>query len=513
METDFDYEAPGFSGTILKEKLISHKDCLEYTKVKEQHITDVNTMMKRVEFDLKGNDDISEKMMQYGRYLLLSSSRQNSVLPTHLQGIWNDNVACRIGWTCDMHLDINTQMNYWLSEAGNLSESHEPLFQWMEKAVIPSGRMSAKMHYGLPGWSADLVSNAWGYTSPYWSNTISPCPTSGIWMASDFYEHYEYTKDIEFLQSRVLPVYQEAVEFFVEYVFKEGAFFSSGPSISPENSFVVDKEVYHFSNGCTYEIVMIRELFEQYIKILALLKIENAIGQRCIDILARLIPFRILEDQTLAEYSHDYPVSDPWHRHTSHLLGVYPYHQITPEKSPALAEAAFNTIQEKLKPYEKWEDTGWARSMLMLYCARLEKGDEALWHISEMQEKLTHPNLLVMHPPTRGAGSFKEVYELDGNTGLSMCIIEMLMQSVDDVIRLLPALPEKWVSGSIKGIKARGNIELSIHWDCLELTEVTLKSPQEQEIWIQYKDKRSHIRLKAHTKVTINFTAQNKINV
>jgi alpha-L-fucosidase 2 len=497
MATNFDYNAPGFIGNAYKKLEKTIKEQWNYETIKQAHILDVKTIMQRIEFDLQGQDDLSERMLQYGRYLLLSSSRSDSTLPTHLQGIWNDHVACKIGWTCDMHLDINTQMNYWLSEAGNLSDSHEPLFNWMEKALIPSGRISAKMHYGLTGWSADLVSNAWGYSAPYWSNTIAPCPTSGIWMMSDFWEHFLYTQDLDFLRERAFPIYQEAVEFFTNYVFKVGDYYTSGPSISPENSFMIDTRPYYFSNGCTYEIVMIRELFEQFIQMTTMLKVDHRLATRCTEILEKLIPYRILEDGTIAEYAHDHCISDPWHRHTSHLLGVFPYHQITPDKTPMLAQAAYTTLCAKVNPYEKWEDTGWARSMLMLYMARLGKGDEALWHIQEMQKKLTHSNLLVMHPPTRGAGSFKEVYELDGNTGLSMCILEMLVQSHDQIIHLLPALPRLWNAGKIKGIKVRGNIEVNMEWKDSKLTRLTLKSAFEQSVWVHYKGAKKYIRLNA----------------
>jgi len=449
-------------------------DSISYEKQKKEHCKDFSTYMKRVDFSLV-EDKMTELMFQYGRYLLLSSSREDSPVPTHLQGIWNDNVACRIGWTCDMHLDINTQMNYWLSEAGNLAECHKPLFKWMEEQVIPSGRITAKESYGMPGWSADLVSNAWGFSAPYWSKTISPCPTGGIWMASDYWEHYQYTKDEVFLREKAYPVMKEAVDFFLAYIFQEAGdeFYTSGPSISPENCFLIDGNKHYFSNGCTYEILMIRELFSQFLSITKQLVIDNEQVTRVKEIIPRLLPYRILKDGSLAEWRHDYPAADLQHRHTSHLLGLFPYSQITPEKTPELALAARQSIAFKLTPYENWEDTGWARSMLMLYAARLKDGETAYSHIKSMQEHLTHPNLLVMHPPTRGAGSFKEVYELDGNTGFSMCVIELLLQSHDDVIQLLPALPEKWRTGSIRGILARGSVTVNLDWKdgCLKKAE------------------------------------------
>lgn len=449
---------------------------------------------------------LTELMYQYGRYLLLSSSREDSVLPAPLQGVWNDNVACRIGWTCDMHLDINTQMNYWISEAGNLPGCHLPVFRWMERRLIPNGRDNAKYSYGRPGWAAELVSNAWGYAAPYWAKSLSPCPTGGIWQASDYMEHYRYGQDKAFLREHAYPVLREAVEFFLSYVFEEeGGLLGSGPSISPENAFVKDGKTYYASNGCTYEILMIRELFTEYLEAWEELAGEEKTGEgkngygpeglppdrmsgqeerrlrgtadfksdikpdsrmarQVRELLPKLPPYRILPDGTLAEWAHDCPSADAQHRHTSHLLGLFPYAQLTPETTPDLCRAAEKSIAAKLTPYENWEDTGWARTMLTLYSARLGKGEEAYRHLRSMQEVLTGPNLLVMHPPTRGAGSFMEVYELDGNTGFSMAVMEMLVQSHGGVVRLLPALPGAWRDGEIEGVPVRGGLELDMRW-------------------------------------------------
>ena len=166
-----------------------------YDVIRNEHIDDFSKHMHRVSFSLVGEDSQMEKMFQYGRYLLLSSSNEKSQSPAHLQGVWNDNVACQIGWTCDMHLDINTQMNYWLSLEGDLFECNIPLFNWTEETLVPSGRITAKQSYNLNGWVAELVSNIWGYTAPYWSSNISPCPTSGIWLISQYWEYYQHTED------------------------------------------------------------------------------------------------------------------------------------------------------------------------------------------------------------------------------------------------------------------------------------------------------------------------------
>ena len=411
------------------------------------------------------NRHLTELMYQYGRYLLLCSSRADSPLPAHLQGVWNDDVACRIGWSCDMHLDINTQMNYWISEPGNLGECHEPLFRWMEKRLLPLGRQTAEKCYGRKGWAAELVSNAWGYAAPYWHRSLSPCPTGGIWQASDYMEHYRYGQDLDFLKNRALPVLEEAVEFFLDYLFEDqNGFLTCGPSISPENSFVVDGEKQYASNGCTYEIVMIRELFLEYQEICRALGDRKKSLERVEDALPRLVPYRILSDGTLAEWAHDFPAADAQHRHTSHLLGVFPYSQITPQDTPDLAGAAARSVLARTTPDENWEDTGWARTLLTLYSARLLDKEQAGRHLRSIQTTLTGPGLLVMHPPTRGAASFSEVYELDGNTGFSMAVMEILIQSHNGCIRLLPALLTEWPEGELKGAAVRGGIVVDFGW-------------------------------------------------
>lgn len=521
MDTDYCLEPK--AAKCIDERELYRRVCRrtgEYEAIKKRHTLDIRRLMERQRLRLgneeeelsetgeKGaeellaqvkaggsNQRLTELMFQYGRYLLLSSSREDSILPTPLQGVWNDNVACRIGWTCDMHLDINTQMNYWISEAGALSECHMPLFHWMEQRVIPLGRQTAEKCYGLPGWAAELVSNAWGYAAPYWNKGLSPCPTGGIWQAADYMEHYRYTRDKAFLRKHAYPVFKEAVAFFLSYLFEdESGYLSAGPSVSPENAFIKDGKKFYASNGCTYEILMIRELFAQYLEAYEELAREDrepdgsstraedadrSLAEQVRIAKDRLLPYRIRQDGTLAEWNHDYLSADPQHRHTSHLLGLFPYSQITAEDTPELAQAAQRSVEAKLTPYENWEDTGWARSMLMLYYTRLGKDREAHRHLCSMQMTLTGPNLLVMHPPTRGTDTATEVYELDGNTGFSMTVAEMLVQSHNGVIRLLPALPQEWKSGRLEGAAARGGIRLDVEWKDGKLCEVraTAKEP------------------------------------
>lgn len=491
METDFDQEE--IPVAEWKEK--ARQRVLEAAgKGREilirEHEEDMRNLTEGMSLELEGTDEVSKKipfMFQYGRYLLFSASREDSRLPAHLQGIWNDDVACRIGWTCDMHLDINTQMNYWPSENTGLSESTAPLFRWIREKLVKKGRENARISYGRSGWAAELVSNAWGFAAPYWASPIAPCPTGGVWILTHLWEHYLYTEEEDFLRKEAFPVIEEAVDFFREYVFEEeSGVYGCGPSISPENSFLYKGKSYQISNSCTYEILMIRELFEIYEKAAAVLGIDNEKVEQIKKLQKGLRPYRILENGALAEWAHDLPEADRQHRHTSHLLGLFPFAQITPEETPALSEAARCSMERKLNPPENWEDTGWARSMLMLYEARLQNGEKAYEHIKSMMEKLLEPNQMVYHPPTRGAGAFDHVYELDGNTGLTSCIAEMLVQSHNGILRLLPALPKEWEKGEIRNFHARGNITVSLKWSESRLKEAVLTSAKPKRISVMY---------------------------
>lgn len=509
--TDFNKDEEQVTKEIssIHELLSSYnKDTIE--DLKSNHSKEMETLFLGSHMELNTDDSDSEKipfLFHYGRYLLYSSSRSDSVLPAHLQGIWNDNVACRIGWTCDMHLDVNTQMNYWPAQVSNLAEVNEPLFSWVEKILVPQGRKTAGESYGQPGWAAELVSNAWGFAAPYWASPIAPCPGCGIWILTHFFEHFLYTEDRDFLRDRAYPLIKESVLFFINYIFQtEEGYYVGGPSISPENSFKIDDgSVYFMSNGVTFEVLMIRELFEIYLKTVDFipaserdLKLETEVNL----VLDNLLPYRILSDGTIAEWMHDFPAADPQHRHTSHLLGLYPFAQITPEKNPELAEAAGITITKKMTPADNWEDTGWARSLLILYEARLGQADRAYGHIQQMLQNLLEPNFMVFHPPTRGAQAFDNVYELDGNTGLLTGIAEMLLQSHNGKIQLLPALPSVWKTGRIAGLKSRGNIEISISWCNNILTEAILFSLCRRDLIVCYGGKELKLSIDGEVKLT-----------
>lgn len=475
----------------------------DYASLKERHITDFEGCMSR-QYICIDQDEKTSLMHQFGRYLLLSSSRKTSKLPAHLQGVWNDNVACKIGWSCDMHLDINTQMNYWISESGNLSECHTPIFEWMEHAVIPNGRKTAELCYGKRGWVAELVSNAWGYAAPYWIESLSPCPASGIWTTSDYMEHYRFTNQSDFLKNRIAPVLTGAVEFFSSYIFlNEEGYYVAGPSISPENAFVKEKETFYASIGCTFEVLMIRELFKDYMEMMEILQKESELLTFVKGVYPKLLPFKLDDEGRIKEWNHNEKAHDLQHRHTSHLLGLFPYHQINHKDTPTLIKAAQKTIEAKLTPYENWEDTGWARNLLILYSARLHDSKMAFYNVSELQRNLTNEALLVMHPPTRGAYSFADVYELDGNTGFAMAVIEMLIQCFEDEIELFPAIPKEWKSGKAKGIALRGGICVDLSWNLEKSITICIRANTDKTIRLRHKAVEKIIQLTKDKKEVI----------
>ncbi len=455
-----------------------------FPQLMTRHRADFTPRMNRLQLEIPGQEQLCT-MVTLGRYLLLSGAREDAALPMSLQGVWNDNVACNLGWTCDMHLDVNTQMNYWLSGAGHLPECRAPLFRWMEERLIPHGRQTAREHYGLPGWAAELVSNAWGWAQPYWHLNLAPCPACGIWEAADYMEHYRYTGARAFLEAHALPVLAEAAEFFLAYLFEQDGQLLCGPAISPESAFVADGKLRRAALNTAFEIASIRQLFLDVQEARSALNLPR--DDRIAAALAKLPQLRVHPDGSLAEWGHDYPPADPQHRHMSHLAALHPYGQITPEGTPDLAQAAAESIRRRLIPYDNWEDTGWARSMLAFYAARLQDGEQTGFHLAEMLRLLTTENGLVMHPATRGTETESPVWELDGNTGLAAAALEALLQSHNGVIHLLPALPASWQEGYVSGIRARGGVTVNLSWANGKLSEASLTADRDGQFTVKYK--------------------------
>ncbi len=466
---------------------------MNFEQLRTNHLSDYQPLYDRVELSL-GDDTSKENVptdqrlkalqqgdmdnaliaefFQYGRYLLISSSRPGT-WPAHLQGIWNDNIAANMPWTCDYHLDINTQMNYWPAEVCNLSVCHEPLFDFVESLREP-GRVTARSYYDCPGWVAHVFTNLWGYTAPGYEERWGLHVTGGLWIALHLADHYDFTGDQEFLKTRAYPVLKEAAEFFLAFLTEhpEHGWLVTCPSISPENIYrTKDGQKASVTAGPTCDNILLRRLFGFCIKASKILDMDPDFQNKLLSAIEKLAPYQIGKDGRLLEWIEEYEEPEPNHRHTSHLLGLFPFAEITPEEKQ-LAQAAAKVLNFKMS-LPDWEDTEWCRAWNICFYARLLDTQKALENVKGLLN-ITEDNLLTFSPPH--GGSTENIFVLDGNTGTAAGIAEMLLQSHNGIIHLLPCLPDQWPQGYIKGLRARGGFEVDIDWKNNKISNVKIKS-------------------------------------
>ena len=426
----------------------------------------------------------------YGRYLLICSARPGC-LPPNLQGLWAN--TFHTPWNGDYHTNINVQMNHWIAESGNLSELHEPLID-LTLRLMPSGEKSAKDFYGpdAEGWVQHMMTNVWNYTAPGEKPTWGATNTGGAWLCAHLWEHYLYNGDLTYL-SKVYPALKGAAEFFLSTMIKEPkhGWLVTAPTSSPENSFIVDgpkgKTAVCICMGPTMDNQLIRELFTNTAEAADLLGIDKEFGDSLKTAASQLPPHQISPKGYLMEWLEDYEEAELHHRHVSHLYGLYPGRQISPSKTPKLAEACKVTLNRRGD-----EATGWSRAWKINFWARLGDGDRALKLFRSLlspasyrgaSEKFcngagTYPNLLCAHPP----------FQIDGNFGGAAGISEMLVQSNEGFINILPALPSEWTEGKIKGLKVRGGAVIDLEWEKGKPTEVTVTGGWNENIIIRMPD-------------------------
>ena len=457
---------------------------LGYERLCEAHLSDYRSLYNRVELDV--GDIETERLFNFGRYLLISSSRPGS-LPANLQGLWNTDFAP--AWGSKYTININTQMNYWHAETCNLSECHLPLFEHI-KRMVKNGRQTAKYMYGCNGFMAHHNTDIWGDTAPqdvclsssYWV-------LGAAWLCLHIWEHYLFSLDKNFLREHY-PLMREAAEFVVNYLTDDGEFLVTCPTLSPENEYrLPNGETGVICKGASMDNQIIRELFNACIASTEILNTDAEFARILSDTLKRVAGIMVGKHGQIMEWNEDYDEIDIGHRHISQLFALHPGTQIDSAKNPELAAAARVTLERRLSG--GGGHTGWSRAWIINMWARLGDGDNALTNAKELLRNATLPNLFSNHPP----------FQIDGNFGFTAGIAEMLLQSRVGEIVLLPALPKEWSSGSVRGLMARGGFEVDMRWENHKLTGLDILSKSGGECVIKTNEQTIEIVNKPQTHV------------
>ncbi|HBQ83123.1 MAG TPA: glycoside hydrolase, partial [Bacteroidales bacterium] len=513
--TDYNFDKLDFDRLVapsaICKSILDKTDYKSISELRKSHLDEYQPVFSRVSLTF-GNDSLSAKptderldavknggtdnglialYFQYGRYLLMGSSGNPALLPANLQGIWNKDMNA--AWNSDFHTNINLQMNYWPAEVCNLTETTEALTSFMEKLVVP-GTITAKEMYGTDGWTFHHLTDPFGRTGVadgVWGIT----PLNGPWMTFPLYEHFLYTRDTVYLRNRAYPLMKGSAEFVLGFLVEspEG-YLVTNPSHSPENNFKDTKtgEISALTYAATIDIEIINALFDYCIEASSILGIDRDFALQLDNAKKRLPPIKINSKGVIQEWINDYDEPEPGHRHMSHLLGLYPLAQFTPE-TPDLFGAAEATIERRLS--FGGGQTGWSKAWMISFFARLQNGEKAYENVMDLLRKCTLPNLFDTHPP----------FQIDGNFGGTAGIAEMLIQSQNGVIHLLPALPSAWGTGEVKGLCARGGFVLDMKWSNCNLEKVKVYSEKGGRGKVIYKENEQEINLAAGKTVNLKF--------
>jgi alpha-L-fucosidase 2 len=461
----------------------------------------------RLEQYLDGKEDpgLEALYFQFGRYLLISCSRKGGI-PANLQGIWNPHL--RPPWSSNYTTNINAEMNYWLAETCHLSEMHEPLLRFIGN-LAETGKVTSKTFYGCRGWCCHHNTDIWAMTNPVgnfgqghpvWANW----PMAGPWFGLHLWEHYAYNRDGAWLKDYAYPLMQGAARFCLDWLVEgPDGYLVTAPATSPENLYKTPEGyVGAVSIGTTADIALIRGLFQKVVEAAKILQTDIDFRNEIQKALERLYPYQIGHKGNLQEWYYDWEDRDPQHRHMSHLIGLHPDNQISPFTRPELAEACRRTLELRGD-----SGTGWSKAWKINHWARLMDGNHAykmlrthLRLVDPSPETKhagggTYPNLFDAHPP----------FQIDGNFGGTAGIAEMLLQSHNGKIHLLPALPDAWPSGYIQGLRARGGYTVDEEWENGELVQAFILPDFDGEVKIRYRDKVETLNLKSGKKQRIIF--------
>ena len=505
-----DYKSPDYK-TLCADG-VKKAAAKSYDELKQAHIKDYNTLYNRVSIHFgqdanralptdvrwkqvkegKTDTGLDALFFQYGRYLTIASSRENSPLPIALQGFFNDNKACNMGWTNDYHLDINTEQNYWAANVGNLAECNAPLFTYI-KDLAHHGAKTAEVVYGCKGWTAHTTANVWGYTPA--SSTIiwGLFPMASSWIASHLWTQYEFTQDKQYLAETAYPLLKGNAQFILDFLAKDpkSGYLMTGTSISPENWFRTaggEEMVASMMPACDRELAY--EILSNCVQASEILNTDREFADSLRTAIAQLPPIQLRANGAIREWFEDFEEAHPNHRHTSHLLALYPFSQITLEKTPELAEAARKTIENRLSA-ENWEDTEWSRANMICMYARLKDAQEAYKSVQLLQGKLSRENLMTVSPGGI-AGAEGDIYSFDGNPAGTAGMAEMLVQTHEGYVEFLPCLPDEWKEGSFKGLCIRGGAEVAAEWTNAVINSASLKATANQTFKVKLPQGKSY---------------------